>query len=132
MTFTTIAVDVANAVFEVAVSERPRQDASGIGSRRERFRRYLGEQPPVAILMKACGSAHYWARQAEAHGHRALLLPPYIVRPYVVRNKTDRTDAKGLLEAVRNEEARPVSVKSETQQAVTAHCCCASSGSSSQ
>jgi transposase len=42
------------------------------------------------------------------------------VRPYVLRNKTDRTDAKGLLEAAWNDEARPVPVKSETQQAVTA------------
>jgi len=42
------------------------------------------------------------------------------VRPYVVRNKTDRTDAKGLLEAARNDEVRPVPVKSETQQALTA------------
>jgi transposase len=70
--------------------------------------------------MEACGSAHYWGRQAEAHGHRVLLLPPHVVRPYVVRNTTDRTDAKGLLEAARNDEARPVPVKSETQQAVTA------------
>jgi transposase len=42
------------------------------------------------------------------------------VRPYVLRNKTDRSDAKGLLEAVRNDEVRPVPVKSETQQAVAA------------
>jgi transposase len=47
-------------------------------------------------------------------------LPPHIVRPYVLRNKTDRRDAKGLLEAVRNDEVRPVPVKSETQQAVAA------------
>jgi transposase len=120
MNSTTIAVDVAKAVFEVAVSERPGQVRERHRFSRERFRRYLAEQPPAAILMEACGSAHYWGRQAEAHGHRVLLLPPHVVRPYVVRNKTDRTDAKGLLEAARNDEARPVPVKSETQQAVTA------------
>jgi transposase len=49
-----------------------------------------------------------------------VLLPPHAVRPYVLRNKTDRADAKGLLEAVRNDEVRPVPVKSETQQAVAA------------
>jgi transposase len=38
----------------------------------------------------------------------------------VVGNKTDRTDAKGLLEAARNDAARPVPVKTEMQQAVTA------------
>jgi len=72
------------------------------------------------ILMEACGSAHYWARQAERRGHRPVLIPPHAVRRYVLRNKTDRTDTKGLLEAYRNEEVRPVPVKSETQQAVAA------------
>ena len=49
-----------------------------------------------------------------------MLIPPHAVRRYVLRNKTDRTDTKGLLEAYRNEEVRPVPVKSETQQAVAA------------
>ena len=120
MNTTTIAVDVAKAVFEVAVSEHPGQVRERHRFSRERFRRYLGEHPPAAILMEACGSAHYWGRQAQAHGHRVVLLPPHTVRPYVLRNKTDRTDTKGLLEAARNDEARPVPVKSETQQAVTA------------
>jgi transposase len=43
-----------------------------------------------------------------------------VVRPYVHGNKTDRTDAKGLLEAFRNDEVRPVPVKSETQQGLAA------------
>src|SRR5262245_10379715 len=70
--------------------------------------------------MEACGSAHYWGRQAQTHGHRVVLLPPHAVRPYVLGNKTDRTDAKGLLEAARNDAARPVPVKTDTQQAVVA------------
>jgi transposase len=70
--------------------------------------------------MEACGTAHFWGRQAQAHGHRVVLLPPQAVRPYVPRNKTDRADAKGLLEAVRNEGIHPVPVKSEAQQALTA------------
>ena len=60
-------------------------------------------------------------RQAQRHGHRVVLLPPpHVVRPYVVGNKTDRTDAKGLREAARNDAARPVPVKTELQQAVAA------------
>src|SRR5438128_8065228 len=120
MNSTTIAVDVAKAVFEVAVSEHAGQGAERHRFSRERFRRYLGEQPPATILMEACGSAHYWGREAQTRGHRVVLLPPHAVRPYVVRNKTDRTDAKALLEATRNDEVRPVPVKSETQQALAA------------
>jgi transposase len=70
--------------------------------------------------MEACGSAHYWGRRIEAAGHRVLLLPPHAVRPYITRNKTDRTDAKGILEALRNDDIKPVPVKSEEQQALTA------------
>jgi transposase len=56
----------------------------------------------------------------DHHRLPPLILPPHAVRPYVLRNKTDRTDTKGLLEAYRNEEVRAVPVKSETQQAVAA------------
>ena len=49
----------------------------------------------------------------------SVLLPPHHVRPYVRRNKTDRTDAKGILEACRNEDIRPVPVKTVAQQVLT-------------
>ena len=39
--------------------------------------------------MEACASAHYWARRIEQLGQR--VLPPHQVRPYVKRNKIDRT-----------------------------------------
>jgi hypothetical protein len=48
-----------------------------------------------------------------------LLLPQADVKPYVRRNKTDRADAKGLLEAHRNEEIHAVPVKSVAQQTLT-------------
>jgi transposase len=38
------------------------------------------------------------------------------VRPYVLRNKTDGADAKGLLEALRNDDVRPVPVKTVDPQ----------------
>ena len=69
--------------------------------------------------MEACGSAHYWGRRIEQLGHRVVLLPPHQVRPYIRRNKTDRTDAKGILEASRNEEIRPVPVKTAAQQVLS-------------
>ena len=120
MNSTTIAVDVAKSVFEVAISEQPGQVRERQRLSRERFRRFLTERPAATVLMEACGSAHHWARHANAHGHRAVLVPPHVVRPYVLRNKTDRTDAKGLLEAFRNEDVHPVPVKSESQQALAA------------
>src|SRR5512134_437939 len=116
---TRIAVDVAKAVFEVAISDRP-----GRVSRRERLQRadflpFMAQQPAALVVMEACGSSHYWGRKLEELGHRVSLLPPHQVRPYVKGNKTDRTDAKGILEASRNDDIRPVPVKSVPQQVLT-------------
>jgi transposase len=66
--------------------------------------------------MEACGSATYWGRRIQSLGHEVVLLPPHQVRPYVTRNKTDRTDAKGILEAYRNKDIHPVPIKRVDQQ----------------
>jgi transposase len=65
-------------------------------------------------------TAHFWARTAQAHGHRVSLLPAQYVRPYVRRNKTDRTDAEALLEAGRSGRITPVTVKTVVQQELLA------------
>lgn len=115
---TTIAVDLAKSVFEVAVSERPGRVSRRHRLSRSRFARFLGEQAPALVVMEACGTAHYWAREARARGHEVRLLPPRDVHRYRRGNKTDRSDAKALLEADRNEDLRPVAVKSVDQQAL--------------
>ena len=69
----------------------------------------------MTIVMEACGSSHYWARELQVLGHDVVLLPPSLVNPYVQRNKTNRTDAKGILEAYRNEDIHPVPIKSPFQ-----------------
>jgi transposase len=45
-------------------------------------------------------------------------LPAHDVHRYVRRNKTDRTDAKALLEAARNDDIHPVPIKSVEHQAI--------------
>jgi transposase len=115
MESTTIAVDLAKSVFEVAVSQRPGKVAERHRLSRGQFSRFLADDAPATVVMEACGTAHFWGRETEPRGHRTVLLPPHAVRPYVLRNKTDGADAKGLLEAVRNEAIRPVPVKSVDQ-----------------
>lgn len=117
---TTIAIDVAKSVFEVALSTRPGRVTKRYRLSRGQFARFLTTQRPATVLMEACGMAHFWGRQAVAQGHRVVLLPPHAVRPYVARNKTDRADATALLEAARNQAIHPVPVKSVIQQTLTA------------
>ncbi len=120
MEHTLIAVDLAKNVFEIAISERP-----GVVTRRRRLRRpkfldFFAGQEPATVLLEACGSAHHWGRKIGELGHRVVVLPSHLVHPYVTRNKTDRSDAKGLLEAYRNKEIQAVPIKSLEQQGLTA------------
>jgi transposase len=119
MESTTIAIDLAKTVFEVVVSN----PEGGIVERRRlsrgRLMPYLAEHQPAVVVMEACGSAHFWARQLQPIGHTPRLLPPSFVRPWVVRNKTDRADAMALLQAHRHPEVCAVPVKTEAQQELT-------------
>src|SRR4029453_13426164 len=117
---TTIAFDIAKSVFEIAVSEQQGQVSDRQRLSRAAFLRFFAQREPVTVLLEACGSAHHWARQLQGLGHRVVLLPPHAVRPYVPRNKTDRSDARALREAARNTDIKPVPVKTCGQQALTA------------
>jgi transposase len=120
MDATTIAVDLAKPVFEVAIADRQWHIVARHRFNRRPFALFLTTVSPTHIVMEACGTAHYWGRVAQEHGHRVTLLPPAYVRPYVRRNKTDRTDAEALLEATRSGQMPSVPVKSVAQQALVA------------
>ena len=96
---TTLAIDLAKSVFEVAVSHNPGTVARRRRLSRSQLVRFMEQEAPSTVLMEACGSAHHWGRRFERIGHRVLLLPPHDVATYRKGQKTDRTDAKALLEA---------------------------------
>jgi transposase len=116
---TTIAIDLAKSVFEIGISDRPGHVAQNHRLSRTELATFLAAQPPATVVMEACSSAHYWGRKFTGFGHDVKLLPPLAVRPYVQRSKTDRTDVKGMLEAWRNSDIRPVPIKTESQQQLT-------------
>ena len=103
---TLAAVDIAKEVFELGVSDRPGRVVTRRRLARYEFPEFFAQHPQATVVMEACGSAHFWARRIEELGHMVVLLPPQYVRPYVVRNKTDRTDVNGLLEKRRWMAAR--------------------------
>ena len=114
---TTIAVDLAKIVFEIGVSNTPGVVAQRTRVTRSRFLRFFAERHPCTVLMEACGTSHHWARRIHELGHTVVLIHPFAVKPYRRRNKTDAADAKALLEA-RNDQIRPIPVKSLDQQAI--------------
>jgi transposase len=120
MNSTTVAVDLAKSVFEVAVADANWRIGARQRLNRVRFASFFVHRAPCLVVMEACGSAHYWARRISACGHEVRLLPAQYVRAYVRRNKTDRADAAALIEAVRCADIRPVPVKTLEQQQVLA------------
>ena len=120
MNTTTIAVDLAKHVFEVAVTNAAGGTPVHHRFTRAQFERFIRFHAPAHVVMEACGTSHYWGRTAQAVGHRVTLLPAQYVRPFVRRQKTDRTDTAGLLDAVRSEGLKPVAVKTVVQQELLA------------
>lgn len=107
----TVAIDLAKDVFEIVMDGSARQRLS-----RAKFRNWLALLPPARVVMEACGSAHYWAREFGARGHEVVLLPAQHVKAFRRGNKTDRSDALALLQADRVGGIVPVPVKSVDQQ----------------
>jgi transposase len=117
MDATTVAVDLAKDVFEVALANRAHRIIERKRLTRRQFESFLdGLSAGTAVVMEACGTAHYWGRRCQARGLAVRLLPVQYVRPYVRRNKTDRTDTEAMLEANRCAGVLPVSVKTVEQQ----------------
>ena len=121
MDATTVAVDLAKDVFEVAIANRASRIVDRRRLTRRQFETFLdGLAAGTTVVMEACGTAHHWGRRGQARGLHVRLLPVQYVRPYVRRNKTDRTDVEGMLEAHRCAGIQAVPVKSVEQQALQA------------
>jgi transposase len=112
-----VAVDIAKSVFDLAGSDERGRVTFRRRLSRGAFLTHLAQLPASTVVMEAYGSAQFWAQQiSRSWVTPVVLLPPHQVRPYVTRNKTDRTDAKGTLEAYRNADIRPAPVKTVAQQ----------------
>lgn len=120
MNATTVAVDLAKNVFQLAVADGEWRVIESHRLTRTQFERWFQNRAVDLVVMEACGSAHHWARRLNGLGIQVMLLPAAYVRAYVRRNKTDAADALALLEAARASDIVPVRVKSIEQQALQA------------
>lgn len=120
MNATTVAVDLAKSVFQLAVADSTWKVIESHRLTRSQFERWFQNRDVSLVIMEACGSAHHWARWLNGMGIEVKLLPAAYIRAYVKRNKTDAADALALLEAARASDIVPVRVKSVEQQALQA------------
>ena len=120
MNATTAAIDLAKNVFQVAIARGTEPGIEEHRLSRAQFERFFSNRSVDRVVIEACGSAHHFARRLAALGIEVILIPAQYVRAYVRRNKTDRADARALLEAVKDQDIRPVRAKSVEQQALQA------------
>ena len=113
-----IAVDLAKDVFQVAIAKPQGKAFSHLRLTRKKFEQFLAQTDGSIVLFEACGSAHFWGREAAALGHKPIVLPAQFVRKYRLRNKTDQTDTEALLDAYRSERVHPVPVRFVDQQQI--------------
>jgi transposase len=118
MNATTVAVDLAKNVYQLAVADPQWRIIERHRLTRAQFERFLVNRTIDRVIMEACGSAHYWGRRIVGLGVEVQLLPARYIRAYVKRNKTDAADAAALLVAARCADIVPVKIKSAEQQAL--------------
>jgi transposase len=108
MNATTVAVDLAKSVFQLAVADSQWNVIETHRLTRSQFERWFLNRDVTLVVMEACGSAHHFARHLMGLGIEVKLLPAKYVRAYVKRNKTDAADATALIEAARASDITPV------------------------
>lgn len=111
---TTVAVDLAKTVFQIA-GENARGEVvyeARLRSR-EAFAAFLHGLPAgLTVLMETGPGAQAWAREAQAGGQRPRILPAQRVAEHRSGAKNDRNDAHALLRAGHDRQLSAVPVKS--------------------
>ena len=113
---TMIGVDLAKSVFQLHGASMTGQPKFRKKLSRQGFAEFMAKQPPAIVVMEACGSAHYWAREMSRCGHEVKLIAPHYVKPFVKRQKNDMADAEAIVIAAQRPEMRFVEAKSTEQQ----------------
>lgn len=118
MKSTTVAIDVAKDVFQLAIADDKLRVPDSVRLSRKQFLPWFENREVNQVIMEACGSAHRWARCFQALGITVVLLLATYIRAYVQRSKTDAADAASLIEAFRGGAIVPVRSKSVELQAL--------------
>lgn len=114
----TIGLDLAKRVFQVHGVDANHNIVVQKRLMRSDLIAWFAKLEPCLIGMEACATAHYWARELTELGHDVRLIPPAYVKPYVRRQKNDRTDAAAICEAVSRPSMRFTFAKTVEQQGV--------------
>lgn len=113
-----VGIDLAKNVFQLHGMDANHHPVLRRKLQRAQLLPFFAKLLPSLVVMEACGSAHYWAREIGALGHEVRLVPPAYARVYAKRGKSDAIDAEAVCEAGSRPAMRFVPVKSAESQAL--------------
>jgi len=117
--FSKIAIDLSKGAFQFHGVDAEDNVVLQRTLKRGQVIAFFAKLPPCLVGMEACASAHYWAREIEALGHRVVLVPPAYVKPFVKRGrKNDANDAAAICTAMSSKAMTFVPIKTPDQQAL--------------
>jgi len=111
-------IDIAKLVFQIHWVDTDTGEMHSEQVKRVGFLQWFSNKPSSQIGIEACSGAHHWARHLIGMGHEVTLLAAHRVKPFVVGNKNDVADARGVWTALQQPGMKTVAVKTEGQQAV--------------
>lgn len=111
-----LAIDIAKTIFQRHGINQAGKAVLKKRLNRSKLLEFIANLPSCTIVMEACGSSNYWARQFQKLGHEVKLISPQFVKPDVKGNKNDGNDAEGIAEAGSRPDMRFVSLKTVEQQ----------------
>ncbi len=113
-----LGIDLAKDVFQLHGTDAKGKQVLSKRLNRQTLTECVAQLQPCLIGIEACMGAFYWARVFKKMGHGVKIMAPQFVKPYVMANKNDRNDARGIAEAVTRPDMKFVAVKSIEQQDV--------------
>ena len=114
----TLGIDLAKNIFQLHGTNSAGKQVLSKRLSRERLIEFMSNCTPCLVGIEACSGADYWARTLQLLGHEVKIIAPQFVKPYVMANKNDKNDARGIAEAVTRPEMKFVAVKTAAQQDV--------------
>ena len=111
-----LGIDLAKNVFQLHGTNFKGKCVLSKRISREKLVEFIATLKPCLIGMEACMGAHYWARIFQNIGHTVRIMSPHFVKPYVMANKNDQNDARGIAEAVTRPNMKFVAIKNIEQQ----------------
>ncbi|PMO70879.1 transposase [Vibrio breoganii] len=112
----TIGLDIAKNVFHAVFVTSHGKVTKKKQMKRAAVLKFFANTEPAIVVMEACGSSNYWAREIQKLGHEVKLIAPQYVVAYRRKNKNDYNDAEAIAECSQRDDMSFVPIKDIEQQ----------------